>query len=213
MQSSNPRLDLGRVAEHRPAGAVRDDVATVRVARPQAPETLDHLVLVVIDAVQALGPRNGIPVRPRRDSAPPPVGDGGGSARARGTGRRRRVRGRGGRGGASKGCQRGERARHRVVRAARNGRGTANAVSATRTESHPLCAHAAHCSPCVIDRLAAFFGKSRHGIGAIGGDEICSEICAADNKKRAMCSRHTPLVLHKVQTKKSMDDMEIAAKG
>ena len=163
-------------------------MATVRVARPQAPETLDHLVLVVIDAVQALGPRNGIPARPRRDSAPPPVG---GGSRARGTGRRRRGRGRGGRGDASKGCQRGERARHRVVRAARNGRGTANAVAAMRTESHPLCdAHAA--VHLLALRRSTCLAKAADRIGAIGGDEIFSEICAADNKKRAMCSR-TPL--------------------
>ena len=108
-------------------------MATVRVTRPQAPETLDHLVLVVINAVQALGPRNGIPARPRRDSAPPTEGDG-----ARGIARRRRGRGRRGRGGASKGRRRGERARHQVVRAARNGRGTGNAVNAMRTESHSL---------------------------------------------------------------------------
>ena len=52
-------------------------------------ETLDHLVLVVINAVQALKTANGIPARPRRDSAPPTEGDG-----ARGIARRRRGRGR-----------------------------------------------------------------------------------------------------------------------
>ena len=125
------RLDLGRVAEHRAAGLC---VTTWRrcalpVHRRQKRWTISSSSLSTPyrRSVRGTDPRS-----PRRDSSLRPRE---GATRARNA-RRRRGRGRGGRGDASKGRRRGERARHQPVRAARNGRGTGNAVAAMRTGSH-----------------------------------------------------------------------------